>query len=611
VNIPRIVYCKESNKSLEGCSSFFPDEVKRQTLKYNHSALNIIDVAKGIAGYEADDEEIREAMLQLLNDAWDKNSRCWKEPSIDLASAFKARANYGLWNLANLLREELEDEGHTVISLEGVETNLVGEMADIKDEQKMEEATLISEASTIPVEEARKILNRLGETKEKQRSAQKTLLQEELPEVSLTPEFVKKAVVHDRRRWLNQHKLFWYYSNLEAVKQIDTDHWLSNLKRFAEGTPFMRDMRSHAPKADALRKTGIFEFINLEDCDRIYQGDTPEAKAFMKQCLGNKDDLQTALNVLVTKKSSPISLANRILSKVGLRLEKLTRSNKDSRHRLSADLVSDPDRVNVLKAFELRWQMSQQEAEKKLGEKQAQAQFQQAIQPGGESPYYIDQDIDSPPIFEGVSQGDTQFTVETAAARKSELEQLIEAEKKSTEKQAQTQSQQAIQMGGESPCYIDQDIDSPPIFEGVSQGNSQFTVDAAALQKTELEQLLEALPFCDSAEDFAAVVEDSLFQVVEDAIALQDTQPRRLQLQGWLDVVRQSTFTTHFPQNEAEPVRVGQRVWAWIGAFRRWGQGVVSAILQDVSWDVQLEGEPLDMVKIYQRNEIEPLGMSG
>ena len=107
-NVPRIVYCKESNKALEGCSSFFPAEVKRQTLKYNQSALSILDIAKGVAGYEADDEEIRAVMLQLLDDAWDKDSRCWKEPSIDLASAFKARENYSLWNLANLLREELQ-----------------------------------------------------------------------------------------------------------------------------------------------------------------------------------------------------------------------------------------------------------------------------------------------------------------------------------------------------------------------------------------------------------------------------------------------------------------------------------------------------------------------
>jgi hypothetical protein len=82
-NVPRIVYCKESNKALEGCSSFFPAEVKRQTLRYHQSTLSILDIVKGVAGYEADDEEIRAVMLQLLDDAWDKDSRCWKEPSIE------------------------------------------------------------------------------------------------------------------------------------------------------------------------------------------------------------------------------------------------------------------------------------------------------------------------------------------------------------------------------------------------------------------------------------------------------------------------------------------------------------------------------------------------
>ncbi len=399
-NVPRLIWCKESNKALEGCSSFFPEEVKKQTLKYNHSALNILDLAKGIAGYEADDEEIREAMLQVLNEAWDKDSRCWKEPSIDLDAAFKARENYGLWNLANLLREELQDEGHNVLSLEGVKSDLVEEMATIKDEQKLEEATFIAKAPTMPVEEARKVLNTLGASKDEYRSAQKSLLQEELPEVELTPTFIKKAVIDDRRRWLNQQKLFWYLNNKEAVRQIDTDHWLSQLRKFAEGIPFIRDVRSYSPKVEALRKSGVFEFVNLEDCDRIYEGTTPEAQAFLKQCLKYKDDLQTALNVVVSKKSSPIALANRILGKVGLGLKKLTRSNKDTRWKLSAELVNDPDRENVLKAFELRWQINREEATEKIAQKQAQTQCQTAIQlGGGKSPVIYIQIRVSPPLL--------------------------------------------------------------------------------------------------------------------------------------------------------------------------------------------------------------------
>jgi hypothetical protein len=38
-----------------------------------------------------------------------------------------------------------------------------------------------------------------------------------------------------------------------------------------------------------------------------------------------------------------------------------------------------------------------------------------------------------------------------------------------------------------------------------------------------------------------------------------------------------STFNGLEP--EPELIKVGQRVWAWIRAFGKWGQGVVSAIL--------------------------------
>jgi hypothetical protein len=50
---------------------------------------------------------------------------------------------------------------------------------------------------------------------------------------------------------------------------------------------------------------------------------------------------------------------------------------------------------------------------------------------------------------------------------------------------------------------------------------------------SELEQLVEALPFAESLEDFASIIEGSPLEAVEDAISLQDTQPRRQQLMSW------------------------------------------------------------------------------
>jgi hypothetical protein len=58
---------------------------------------------------------------------------------------------------------------------------------------------------------------------------------------------------------------------------------------------------------------------------------------------------------------------------------------------------------------------------------------------------------------------------------------------------------------------------------------------------SELEQLVEALPFAESLEDFASIIEDSPLEAVEDAIALSGDQPRRQQLRSWLEALQKSS----------------------------------------------------------------------
>ena len=55
---------------------------------------------------------------------------------------------------------------------------------------------------------------------------------------------------------------------------------------------------------------------------------------------------------------------------------------------------------------------------------------------------------------------------------------------------------------------------------------------------SEVEEVAEALPYCDTLETFAAVIEHYSDEVVEDAIALQDTQHSRSQLRQWLEGIR-------------------------------------------------------------------------
>jgi hypothetical protein len=72
---------------------------------------------------------------------------------------------------------------------------------------------------------------------------------------------------------------------------------------------------------------------------------------------------------------------------------------------------------------------------------------------------------------------------------------------------------------------------------------------------SELEQLVEALPFVETVDDFAAAVEGSPRQAIEDAIFFQP-EPQRSQLTQWLEVLNQ-------PAVEAEPQPLKARSWQW------------------------------------------------
>jgi hypothetical protein len=94
-------------------------------------------------------------------------------------------------------------------------------------------------------------------------------------------------------------------------------------------------------------------------------------------------------------------------------------------------------------------------------------------------------------------------------------------------------------------------------------------VSEAAVQKSELEQLIETLPLAQTLEDFANLVEGSPKEVIEDAIVFQPDQPRRQQLMQWLQGL-------NFPAGEVEPCQSWQQtIKAYAGLL---AEGMVCGI---------------------------------
>jgi hypothetical protein len=92
---------------------------------------------------------------------------------------------------------------------------------------------------------------------------------------------------------------------------------------------------------------------------------------------------------------------------------------------------------------------------------------------------------------------------------------------------------------------------------------------------SELEQLVEALPFAESLEDFASIIEGSPLEAVEDAFLYQEPQ-RRIQLQRWLEAT----------QKPVEPF-IGLEV----GDCLKWLQGVfkgqIARVVEILDWGIE------------------------
>jgi hypothetical protein len=103
-----------------------------------------------------------------------------------------------------------------------------------------------------------------------------------------------------------------------------------------------------------------------------------------------------------------------------------------------------------------------------------------------------------------------------------------------------TQSGQDSQPTARTPQILYRNEVSPVSRNlGLESQRNTEVLEAAAVQKSELEQLVEALPFAESLEDFVSVIEGSPLEAVEDAIAVSGDQPRRQQLTAWYKAIQQ------------------------------------------------------------------------
>jgi len=92
---------------------------------------------------------------------------------------------------------------------------------------------------------------------------------------------------------------------------------------------------------------------------------------------------------------------------------------------------------------------------------------------------------------------------------------------------------------------------------------------------TPLEQVIEALPFAETIEEFASIIEGSPTEIVEDAIALLGNQPRRRQLEQWHQALKTSERPplAHYKADDEVWAYFPQSQDGWLKGKVEWVRG--------------------------------------
>jgi hypothetical protein len=505
--VPRTVWAKEKGNLDYGImGSFFPEEIKSNLFQHHESTSDLIGIALELAKDNVEnqcDAAILPALIKTLQGMMETRGS-WNNKHVDLRCKIQARRNFSLSQLALQLRQELIEEGHLVIDCGCPEKNGAGEdVREQKEQDKVDEAKAIATAPDIDIEAAKQKLLKPTSTLAERNQIQKSFLKEELPGIELTPEFVHKAVTSDRAKWKNSIKFYWHCQRLEATKSKDLSEWRYKLKLFESGLPFLPDIKTQSLQCKVVIESGLLEFLSEERLQEEYISESPQLRSFWAWAQKNQSLLKRAFGMSIG--NNPVSLLNRLLIKIGLKLqqsrsEKLPNGSKLRFYKVAADALTDPDRHAILAALDLRWKLQQEEKAKK---EQAWLEL-----------------------------------VELSNQEAAKPTTII------------SQSQEGLESWGQTH----------PIYKIQGECDTEHIRCQEGVTRQTTEELAIALSLCESPADFAAVIERVDAEAVADAIALQDSQPRRQQLTQWFEQESPAELGSGEKQENPARLAIGMRV---------------------------------------------------
>ena len=443
--------------------------------------------------------------------------------------------NLGMAKYRATILEGLINEGHTVIGADNLD-EAAGELTkdavkQVKDFQYQAHCKAVSEVASIDHKRYNELKDKRAKTFTDRLQFEKADIERRY-HVPVTPELVGA----DANGWHSQLKLHYYLT--VGREHLPAREASSARKQLEEGNGavFKPDFnkRQIGAKIWILDAIGFDKLMQLKEL----RTDSPELLSSINYCKQHPFEFQAATGITISQKASPMAFAQRLAGLIGYRFPFLRKEGgRGTQVRVygtaAADFLRDKEGKIVL-------------------DSQGQAI---PLADGRNEVFAAWLEHDAASLVQQEDKG-----VFDHPANVSDLDTVVRANK---------------------------DLD---LIGGDYRGGVTTVSSDTISSQSEFEQLVEFLPLAETSEDFSNLIEGSPLRMVENAIALQPDQPRRLQLAEWLAALSKRKSVAAEIVEEAiaarpglDSYREGDHVWFRHPMSREgWVRGVVQWICDGI-----------------------------
>jgi hypothetical protein len=516
-NIVKFVWCKSfvADDERQHSGSPFTDQIAKSI-----NEILIGDIATSADGDNWLDT-VGNHLKAIIANSVDQNFRT--------SCIIKSIQNYEKSNLRECLREVLSESGYRVVDCTLESHEDAGKKAKNATEAvKRQNSDDIFRAEKIAPELVDEL--KFDASWEERCKVIQAKLREKLPGIedsSIWTEDFIYLVRYDDRNFISNIENYWLFTNPDVAKRQSQDnlHWMARRLH-----TFIGNVKSRWARIHALLEMGFERFL---DPDKEWSNESPELAALLD--LGKKHSNALGRH---PGKANPVQFLGKLLGLFGLKLKSRKDGEGKRWYRLDEEILSDPIRQQVLACIEV-----------KLSQPREKIDWESAIN---------------------------------------------EAHGIKTDNQPVTQTEQASECTAPSPkiLYTNQlegavnnstleSHEEDQISGGVTKPVEPMTAAeiGGVTEAVEGAKLVELLSVVSTAEAFADVIEGYSQETVEDAIASQDTQPKRQQLSQWYAAAAEVIEVAEATRPRLEEYQPGQEVWAFFPqSCDGWLRGVVEWI---------------------------------